>query len=121
MTSQYNTSRGSFTEIHFSGIFRVIVAPIPFALPSAPNSDSYQVNSTSSNVTSWGFISNSSFTNCTFQFSSRWCESFTVVDCKMVPVISGIALVGRCQGQLAICYCTVKFQWVCFSSRFNVW
>jgi len=40
MTSQYNTSRGSFTELHFSGIFRVAVVPTPFALQSAPNSDS---------------------------------------------------------------------------------
>jgi len=71
MTSQYNTSRGSFTELPFSGIFRVAVAPTPFALQSAPNSDSYQVNSTSSNVVSSGCISNSSFTNCTFQFSSK--------------------------------------------------
>jgi len=74
MTSQYNTSRGRFTELPFSVIFRVAVAPTSFALQSVPNSDSYQVNSTSSNVMSSGFISNSSFTNCTFQFSSKCCE-----------------------------------------------
>jgi len=64
ITSQYNTSLGSL-------YYRTIFFP---ALQSAPNSDSYQVNSTSSNVMSSGFISNS-----TFQFSSKWCESFTRV------------------------------------------
>jgi len=106
MTSQYNTLRGSLRNYFFPGIFRVAVAPTLFALQSAPNSDIYQVNSISSNVMSSGFISNSSFTNCTFQFSSKWCEHFTrvnsrVVDCKMASVISGIALVGCCHGQLA--------------------
>jgi len=75
MTSQYNTPLGSLRNYLFSGIFRVAVAPTPFALQSVPNSDIYQVNSSSSNVMSSGFISNSSFTNCTFQFSSNWCES----------------------------------------------
>jgi len=127
MTSQYNTSRGSFMELLFSDIFRDAVVTTPFAFQSAPNSDSYQVNSTSSNVMSSGFISNSSFNSCTFQFSSKWSESSTrvnsrVVDCKMASVIIGIALIGRCQGQLAICYCAVKFQlFIYFSSHFNVW
>jgi len=103
----YNTSLGSLQNYFFSGIFRVAVAPTLFALQSAPTSDSYQVNSTSSNVMSSGFISNSLFTYCTFQFSSKQCESFTrvnsmVVDCKMAAVISGIALVGGCQGQLTM-------------------
>jgi len=99
MTSQYNTPRGSFTELLFK--FRHCpccnIAPTPFALQSAPNSDRYQVNSTStcSNVMSSGFISNSSFTNCTFQFSSKWCESFPVVDCKMVSVIRQRNCSGR--------------------------
>jgi len=56
---------------------RVAAASIPFALQSVSNSDSYQVNSTSSNIMSSDFISSSSFTVFTFQFSSKWCESFT--------------------------------------------
>jgi len=47
-------------KLLFSGFFRVAVAPTPFALQSAPNSDSYQVNSIGSNVMSSCFISNSS-------------------------------------------------------------
>jgi len=118
MTSQYNTSLVSLRNYFFPGIFRVVVAPTPFALQYAPNSDSYQVNSTSSNVMFSGFIFNSSFTNCSFQFSSKWCESFTrmnsrVVDGKMASIISGIALVGGCQGNF-LCYCAVKFQWFFF-------
>jgi len=46
MTSQYNNSLGSLQNYFFSGIFRVAVALTPFALQSAPTSDSYQLKLT---------------------------------------------------------------------------
>jgi len=92
MTSQYNTLLDSLRNYFFP----VAVAPIPFALLSAPNPDSYQVNSAGSNVMSSGFISNSSFTNCSFHQNDVKVSRVNsrVVDCKMASVISGIALVG---------------------------
>jgi len=67
MTSQYLARQ--LTELLFSGIFRVAVAPTLFALQSAPTPIATKLIQLV--VMSSGFIFNSSFTNCTFQFSAK--------------------------------------------------
>jgi len=55
MTSQYNTSLGSLRNYFFPAFSVFCSCTDSIALQSVPNSDSYQVNSTNSNVMSSGF------------------------------------------------------------------